>query len=907
MTKTINLVQKLVALLLMIVGMQFHAYAQSSPDNWTISTQVKKSDCQSDGSIKVINTNDGALFNHSYSLQENTPGGLKKEPQTTPVFNFIPAGTYTVTVTAQLKSDATQKFTRTLNNVVVPGDYKPLDATHNLLLSRSTFAGCPTGTIVLNVTNPKPSMKFEIIKAPAGVATGVITPKDNGDGTYTLPGENYPAGVYEVHVSDQCMTRSVHLNVKEITKLPTAEIEDYRLFSTFFDSEYDKTNPQNKYSCSAPIVNFTYDGETISNQDLMRYLKDGLFEIAMSTIDREPADAQYHTMSDKRKYSYALDFSPNDISDSYSDADNAKTHKIVIRLKTCHDVKREIILRIPRPWFLMNDNPPSPTCGKYTEVYNILRGYSGILCYPVTVKIRENSITNPVIGTEVFNKPEDPLYSKFNYDFDKEYFIEMIDAKGKTVVTKNFIRKNRYEWGTPVLTECEQKYKIPYRVVTWKNCLPYDVEVINTKTNETVQKVTFTTDQPIETPNLELGVTYKYVATKDGMTITDQQTINPPKREYLAYSGEICKRDVGVFRVAMGLKNEKNRTVIVKQGSKELGRNTSPSWDIYFTNIYMPAGTYQVEVLQEGCPPTTVDVVWKGFYNRENFGAELKQTCTGLEVTPTGFATFEKKKLENDTYFRILGGPEGGYAEGAISLKDVEKGTKFILTKEGTYLLGLMLNPSTMCGIDTVKINYSYKNLRLASQHTSAYACGGGSTDGHILSKAEEGVAPYRYELWDENNTTRIMGAGGTPLQPLEILSNGVAHFVHGVAGDTYTVRVIDACNNSFPQKVTITDLTSLTIASSESNVYCAGDPIQLQCLPLHQYKWYRPNAKPGDPPFSTEQNPIIPNARVEDSGLYKVVAEPLFCAKGIEGYVNITVHPCHAPVNPHLMNRVHR
>ena len=94
MTKTINLVQKLVALLLMIVGMQFHAYAQSSPDNWTISTQVKKSDCQSDGSIKVINTNDGALFNHSYSLQENTPGGLKRNlKRLLSLTSFLPAPT----------------------------------------------------------------------------------------------------------------------------------------------------------------------------------------------------------------------------------------------------------------------------------------------------------------------------------------------------------------------------------------------------------------------------------------------------------------------------------------------------------------------------------------------------------------------------------------------------------------------------------------------------------------------------------------------------------------------------------------------------------------------------------------------------------------------------------------------
>ena len=85
----------------------------------------------------------------------------------------------------------------------------------------------------------------------------------------------------------------------------------------------------------------------------------------------------------------------------------------------------------------------------------------------------------------------------------------------------------------------------------------------------------------------------------------------------------------------------------------------------------------------------------------------------------------------------------------------------------------------------------------------------------------------------------------------------------------------------------------------------CVGESIHLFALPLENYEWYYPDAPPTAQPFSREQNPIIPNAKVENSGLYKLIFKPQFCGKGIEGYVNITVHPCYVPINPQLMTKV--
>ena len=907
MIKTINLVQKLVALLLMIVGMQFHAYAQSSPDDWTISTQVKKSDCQSDGSIKVINTKDDALFNHSYSLQENTPGGLKKEPQTTPVFDFLPAGTYTVTVTAQLKSDATQKFTRTLNNVVVPGDYKPLDATYNQERSRSTFVGSSTGSIVLNITNPKPGLVFKITNAPAGVTQGVIAATDNGDGTFKLNGDNYPAGNYEVQVSDNCLTRSVQFQIKEVAKLPDSEFKNYALLNTRFPNntdQYDAANPL-RYSCTSPVVFVRLSEQTRANKELMQLLKDGQFEIGMSPVDRDPAPGQFQTMSSKYDFYYALDISPTKLSDLYGPETPPKA-KIVIRLKSDPTVKYEYTFHVPLPWITVSSWPKPVGCDKYTNAYGLHGGYGGMLCYPVKVNIREGSNTGAIIDTETFNDPTDKdLSSTKIFDYGKKYYLELVDANGLVVSTNDMIQNFRVDFKQPKMAECGTKYKDYFYVKAFDSCLPYDVEILEKETGKSVYKGTVTSAEGGESPALDFKKDYIYRITKGTITFDNDRWLNAPQITYQTHGGNSCKKDVGTFRFYFSYDNLKDKTLVLRQGTKELGRKTQTSWDYYFQDIYMPAGKYQMDVIEEGCPKKTIDIDWQGFFNHEEFTADLKQTCTGLEVTPRGQGTFNGKPYY--TYYRIIGGDKDGYKDRVISIEDVKNGDKFTLTKEGTYLIGICFTATSGCFMDTIKVNYTYKNLKLASQHTSAYACGGGSTDGHILIKAEDGVAPYRYELWNEAKTAQIMGAGGTPLQPLEILSNGVAHFVHGVAGDTYSVKIIDACNNSFFQTVPIADLTSLTIASSESNVYCAGDPIQLQCLPLHKYKWYRPNAQPGDEPFSTEQNPIIPNARVEDSGLYKVVAEPLFCGKGIEGYVNITVHPCYAPVNPHLMNRVPR
>lgn len=231
-------------------------------------------------------------------------------------------------------------------------------------------------------------------------------------------------------------------------------------------------------------------------------------------------------------------------------------------------------------------------------------------------------------------------------------------------------------------------------------------------------------------------------------------------------------------------------------------------------------------------------------------------------------------------------------------------GKKFLLTQNGTYLLGILATNNNTCALDTIVINYERKPLNLATEYTSAYACVDGTKTGHILIKAQDGVPPYRYELWNADGTQPIL-SNGNKVVPFEILANDVAHFVHGVAKEVYTVKITDACSSSITQTVTIRDLTSLTIADADVKEICEGETIQLKGVALENYEWYLPNAKPTDMPFSTERNPTIPNAKVGHSGLYVLKFKPRFCGKGIEGSVQITVHPCYTPINPQLMTKV--
>ena len=153
MTKLSNPIRIWAALFLLIAGTCLPVMAQqTTADNWTISAQTTPAQCESDGTIAISNQNGDALINFTYSLlKKGTVTVIKASSDNT--FYSVPPGIYTVKVNADSKKDPSKKFTRTLDDIVVGGDYKVLDVTFNPTLSRPSYAGCNRGSIVLNIAN----------------------------------------------------------------------------------------------------------------------------------------------------------------------------------------------------------------------------------------------------------------------------------------------------------------------------------------------------------------------------------------------------------------------------------------------------------------------------------------------------------------------------------------------------------------------------------------------------------------------------------------------------------------------------------------------------------------------------------------------------------------------------------
>ena len=904
-------IRKFTALFLLFAGISVYAQ-QNAVEKWSISTKVTPAKCQSDGVVTVVSQNDDALYNFTYLLKENKVGGFTSSLSSSATIKNVPPGTYTLTVNAQLKTDAEQKFTRKIDNVEVPGDYKVLDVTYNPSLSRQSYAECGTGNIILNVINGGSDLRFRILEAPAGVTApaDVVATYNPDNGTYKLAGDNYPAGRYVLAVSDRCVERKVDLTIPVFSELPTFKQEDFRIFSPVYYSGYEKDSSKT-YSCASPIAQLQLAPSTRANKQLMHYIENGMFEIGLSPLDRNPRDDQFLPLL-KQNYAYVFDMSPTKVSDVYSYSDKVK---LVVRLKGCPNTTREIPLNINPP--RINTEVATPyDCGKYTRGYYLETDYSGLFCYPVTVNLRETE-HGPIIQSEVFEDVQNP-YSKLILDYGKTYYYEVIDGNGTSLLKDSFNKDGKVDFASAKPIDCGNKYVSGFKFRSLEKCIPYKVQIINNNTQEVVQELTVNDNDYIWTSPLEYDIRYTYKAIKDNQTFT---TFNYEEKKLSVrlYDSNENKRDVGRVEFNYYGLGTQPHLIVLRQNTKEIAQYKATyirtSNYASFSDVYLPPGKYQIDVTTEGCPVVTYEFDWKGFYNRENFSYDSQLTCQGLEITPRGNVTLQQEARPEKTFFRIMSGPKGGYAEDFIT-----PGKKFTLTQEGKYKLGIFSNNVynylirdgviytdvyDSSAIDTIDIDFVRKPLQLASQYTAAYACADGTKNGHIVIKAENGVAPYRYELWNKQNTQAIMGNDGKPLKPLETLPNESVHFVHGVAGETYHVKIYDSCGNSFSQPITISDLTYLTIASAAETEVCEGESIRLQSLPLENYQWYLPNAKPTDLPFSTEQNPVITNAKVAHSGLYKLRFNPQFCGKGIEGYVKIVVRPCYVPVNPQLMNRV--
>lgn len=189
------------------------------------------------------------------------------------------------------------------------------------------------------------------------------------------------------------------------------------------------------------------------------------------------------------------------------------------------------------------------------------------------------------------------------------------------------------------------------------------------------------------------------------------------------------------------------------------------------------------------------------------------------------------------------------------------------------------LMSSSGCVIKKDTINYTAPPLALDMSGTGAYECTDNVT-GIILLRGVNGIAPYTYQLWNKNNTVRLIAA--------DSISSGQVHFNYGRADSTYTVRVIDKCGNMFSQQVTLAKLSTARIVYSNPASVCTGETINLKCITLGNtaYNWTGTNGYE-----VSEQNPQISNAQANMTGWYKVTVLPEFCGDPVVDSTYVVVY----------------
>lgn len=870
------------ATLMLIFFVSAQAQTPTTPpcyENFSISTQITPSRCQSDGQIAITLTGEyDNYYNFSYALQSTAADGYSSGATSNTTLTGIPAGTYTLIVSAVCKEDENARVTKTFSNIVVPGTYKTIKLAFDQKLSLSSMPGCATGRIVLNAKDGNGNYRFRIVQAPAGVTVPQeVIPVKKGD-TYTFPTDTYPTGFYRIEAYDDCYTASIDLTLPQLQELPKLQYEYYSIFRAY---------PTNTYDCSIlrPYIQGHIDINT--NFELLKAVKEGLFEVGLAP--KGEVAKTWHTLS-MNNVQVSYDMSPMKASDFYE----AGSLEMSIRAKNCPTFIRTFPINV-KPPYITYDSTPTPDCSNLNYTIRPWTDYDGIYCFPLDVTIRKKDENGEIYQTAVINNHNDRLNCPLPYN-SGTYHITVADKERRFVYTNTYtpLYALNFQYFRPLC----QGYTESLYPGSFQNCLPVTIEVVekDSSPENIVATLRYTTASYQTTPPLEYDKTYIYRVRRDGeanILYVLERSQKEPKTSYdLLYPGDYyvdkCREDWGQLLIRRSVRPRPNTTYQITGPQGFIPQTiTNPSdAEQRTSNAFTPPGLYTLTATDE-CGTSTVTYNHPGFYHKNNFTYTSQQTCEGLVVSPS--ATLTYGGVDQPVYFRIVSGPEGGFSSQAISL-----GESLTLGIEGVYQLGLCRAKAyDACPLATITIDYKRPSLQLSKTHTSAYVCSAEDLNGHIIVKAENGVEPYTYELYDEHNQTKID-------IPHTVEPSGAWHYVHGKSDDVFTIRMKDACGNRFAQQVTMLNMKLAIVAATRNSVVCAGEKIELLSLPFDSYEWYYPDGTL----LSTEQNPVIFNAKPSHSGLYKVKAFSAQCNSRLEGFIRVTVLPCYAPVNPQLMNR---
>lgn len=884
--------------------------AQTTCDNFTVNTAVTPSTCQSNGTVTVTLTGADAagLFNVQYSLESTVSGGFFLLPTANNVLSGIPAGTYTVTVSAFCDIQGQYSVVKTKTNVVVGGSYQVPElsfvaagrsstSTTVSPTSRKSYAGCASGQIVmlLKYGNQTTTPVFTITSAPAGVTVPqIVSVSRYSSGslsagyTYTLDGL-YPSGDYTVEINDGCYVSSRGFTLEELTDIPNPNGPTSTTMSRSDVYPYFTNNTD----CASIKLDLTIP--TTANVDFYQYYRDNLYEIGAAPLGQTPTN--WTTWNGSAPI---INIAPYEISDFYG---TTSTMSVYFKVKNCSTQKR---------YDIYIDKPDSYTTGVRYYCDNVRASirpwydYDGIFCYPITYRaVRKD---NGQLVNEQTNITNYTQIDSLTLEYNTAYTISIIDNGGTT-----FSRDYSYSpTSISYSSSSDRKYCDRwenYYDRTYMYCYPVYVDIKDSGgTTVALDTIYSSATASSYSPLLEYDKAYTFNFTYN-MIING----NPYKTSYTRTMGngmpnnlilsiytststsyasyEQCSINNGSLRISTGTsaKDWPTGTVFTMTGPAPFGTRTytatSSSTDYIYTisNVPIPPGEYTVTA-DYGCGTVSSTTNLPGTYDVPSFTYTTVNTCSGMQVTPS--ATMTYKGNTATPYFRLTGGP-AGYDRNVIT-----NGGSFTFSAAGTYILSVIVeNDATQCALVSDTIVYTAPPMTLDYTKTSAYACVG-SNVGIIMLQAVNGVAPYTYELWDENNTTQLQG-------PQKSYDRVVYNY--GTPGSTYSVHVTDTCGNSFKQPVVVANLETAKLIIAEPNPVCYGNDINLRCLTLGRtdYHWTYPDGTTID-----GQVQVISGANSSKAGWYKVSVEAEHCGSPVTDSIYISVYDPISITDPVLANQ---
>lgn len=904
--------RKLLYLFLSITVFLSTVEAQDCSDV-TATASVAPSACQSNGVITITFSGASAdkLVNKQYSLKSTT-GSLAIGPVSTNVFSNLPPGSYNLEAAGFCNSLTGESIVRTINNVIVTGSYQEprlsfvaqgtSTNTASTMTSRKSYAGCSTGLIVVLLENGNQTTMptFTITSAPEGVTvpqTVAATKATSGSATagwrYLLDG-TWPAGTYTVSANDGCYTASTSFIIEELTTVPPGSVSGSYIY-TYGDGT----------DCSKFYYRPYYSYSSSSYPDWYRYYADGLYEYGIAPKGEMPKDenwfrVRYFNGGNSASYQDLFDLSPGKVSDYYT----ANSLTVYTRVKDCPSAIISSDTYNYNPFSMTSSTNICTGVRTYGFSYSKTSyPYYNVFCYPLTITVTDKS-TGEIISSDSNHLFTDPNFS-WSVNYGEDQYLNIIDASGYKILTNysmsgvapsvsrpSIILNNVSTY--PEYNSCDS-YKRTYYTGSGVPCedesaFPCYVTITD-DTGGGGRQDTLTTTSSKVIEGLQYGVLYTFTAIYPNWgNHTSTVTSNLKRSDHIPVSFSMtktstsaCYENFGRLRVSSGsrAKSFKAGTIITITGpvgyigQSYTYQSNIDGYTYDFSDTYLPPGEYTTTIIS--CGETyTISTTISGGYTVDKFDYTTEKDCMGLKLFPSGGISSNGTPLST-VYFRMTQVPSGSSANTKVIAST--SNDYFLLTTAGTYILGMMTSNSlTGCAIKLDTIVYNPPPLALDRDKTSGYSCPSGET-GYLTLKATNGVAPYTYTVFDEANTVQL-----TEPQSSESEIN-LGNF--GLANETYTVRVSDACGNSFAQQVTLVSLDRAALAYGQSPV-CYGTSISLNGFTVTNatYDWSGPNGF-----TSTEKNPLIPNATSVNEGWYKVKITSTACGVTVKDSIYIDIH----------------